>query len=176
MIYPNFNINPEGVFTMNEQSLFSQYEFVRQGILRTINDVTEEMAKEIPEGFPHNILWQIGHVNVSLEQIVFHFAGEQVNLPEGYADLFSRGTSPADWKTEPPTLETLRLQLSDQMDRLKQTFANRLDEKIAQPFEAGPLKLDTIGELILFSLFHESEHVGGIKGLKNGLKVLEKNK
>ncbi|WP_243387180.1 DinB family protein [Bacillus kexueae] len=158
---------------MENRSLFNQYEFVRHVLLHNLNDVSEEMAQEIPDGFPHHLLWQAGHVYVSLEQIVFHFSGEPVNIPEGYAELFQKGTRPSEWTKEPPSLEEIKNILQEQMYRVKETFENRLDEKIAQPFEAGPLKLETIGELLLFSLFHESEHNGCIKGIKNGLKMKE---
>jgi hypothetical protein len=50
--------------------------------------------------------------------------------------------------------------LSEQVNRIKETFAGRLDEKVANPFTAGSLKLETIGELLSYASFHESQHIG----------------
>ena len=155
---------------MNEKMIFDLFEFGRNSTLQAAKDITEENADVIPNGFPNSLRWQLGHMYASVEGIVFHFANETMNFPEGFVELFNRGTSPKDWKTTPPTLEEIIALLSEQQNRVKETFTGRLDEKISQPFSAGPLKLETIGELLSFASFHESEHIGIIKSLKQAVK------
>ncbi|WP_144549582.1 DinB family protein [Bacillus sp. X1(2014)] len=155
---------------MNEKMLFDQFEFARNVTLKVVQGITEENADIIPSGYSNSLRWQLGHIYVSVEGIVFHFANETPNLPEGYMELFNTGTNPTDWKTIPPTIEEILPLLSEQVKRVKETFSGRLDEKIAQPLPIGPLKLETIGELLSFASFHESEHIGIIKSLKNALK------
>ncbi|WP_335869103.1 DinB family protein [Bacillus sp. 2205SS5-2] len=156
---------------MNENLLMNQFEFARMIILNVGNEVTEEIADIIPKGFPNSLRWQLGHVYVTVEEILFYFANEKMNLPADYSELFSRGTKPSSWSSEPPAIEELFTLLKEQQSRVKETFSNRMDEKLSQTFEAGPLKLETIGEVLLFALFHESEHIGCIKSLKNAVKA-----
>lgn len=155
---------------MNEKMIFDQFEFARNITLHVANDITEENADVIPNGFPNSLRWQLGHVYASVEGIVFHMSNEKVNLPDGYAELFNRGTRPADWKITPPKVDEIMPLLSEQVGRVKETFSGRLDEKLPQPMNAGPLTLETIGELLAFASFHESEHIGCIKSLKNAIK------
>ncbi|MBY6036612.1 DinB family protein [Fictibacillus nanhaiensis] len=156
---------------MKENMLFDQLEFARHITLKVAEGVTEENADIVPEGFPNSLRWQLGHILASVEGIVFHFANESVNMPETYGALFDRGTRPSDWNTTPPTLEEIKSLLAKQMSRVKETFEGRLDEKLANPLPLGPtMQLETIGELIGFAAFHESEHIGVMKSLKNAVK------
>lgn len=157
-------------FIMNEKMIFDQFEFARNITLHVANDITEDNADVIPNEFPNSLRWQLGHVYASVEGIVFHMANETPNLPEGYAELFNRGTRPADWKTTPPKLDEIMPLLSEQVNRVKETFTGRLDEKLPQPKIADSLTLETVGELLSFASFHESEHIGCIKSLKNAIK------
>ncbi|MBY0147496.1 DinB family protein [Neobacillus niacini] len=155
---------------MNEKMIFDLFEFARNATLKVAQGITEENADIIPNGFPNSLRWQLGHIYVAVEGIVFHFSNETPNLPDGYLDLFKTGTKTTGWNITPPSIEELIPLLSEQVNRVKETFAGRLDEKIANPFTMGSLKLETIGELLSYASFHESEHTGIVKSLKNALK------
>jgi hypothetical protein len=155
---------------MNEKMLFDQLEFARMITLKVAEGITEENADLIPDGFPNSLRWQLGHIYTSVEGIVFHFANETMNLPQNYGELFNTGTRPVDWNTTPPTIEEIKSLLSEQMKRVRETFEGRLDEKIQNPLPIGPLTLETIGELISFASFHESEHIGVIKTMNHAVK------
>lgn len=156
---------------MTEKMIFDQLEFARTITLKVAEGITEENADLIPEGFPNSLRWQLGHIYTSVEGIVFHFANETMNLPENYSTLFNTGTRPADWNTTLPTIEEIKSLLSKQVKRVRETFEGRLDEKIANPLPIGPLKLETIGELISFASFHESEHIGIMKTMLHAVKT-----
>lgn len=161
---------------MNKKMIFDQFEFARNATLKVAQGITEENADIIPNGFPNSLRWQLGHIYVAVEGIVFRFANEIPHLPEGYLDLFKTGTKITDWQITPPSLEELHPLLSQQVNRVKETFSGRLDEKIENPFIMGTLKLETIGELLSYAAFHESEHIGIMKSLKNAHTVNEGNK
>jgi hypothetical protein len=156
---------------MNESKIFDQFEYARNATLKAAEGITEEIGDIIPNGYPNSLRWQLGHIYVAVEGIVFHFSNEIPNLPEGYMNLFKTGTKTTDWNTTPPSIEELISLLSEQVNRVKETFAGRLDEKITNPFTMGSLKLETIGELLSYASFHESEHIGIVKSLKNALNV-----
>lgn len=155
---------------MNEKMMFDQFEFARNITLKVADGITEQNADIIPNGFPNNLRWQLGHIYTSVEGILFHFGNEPMNLPEGFMDLFNTGTKPSDWTITPPSIEEILPLLTEQVNRVKETFKGRLDEKISNPLPIGPLQLETIGDLLGFASFHESEHIGVIKSLKNAVK------
>lgn len=154
---------------MKDEVVLAQFEFGRNGILKEAAEVTEEIADIVPTGLSNSLRWQMGHVLLSTEQLLFYFSGESMEVEEGYNELFASGTRPADWNKDAPSVEQLHTQLTEQMTRIRSTFEGRLDEEIEKPFKAGTLELHTIGELLLFVLFHESEHRGIMKVMKEEL-------
>ncbi|GAB7386300.1 DinB family protein [Bacillaceae bacterium] len=148
-------------------ALLTQVEIARDRTLQAMEDISEAEADIMPDGFSNTIRWNLGHILTIQEQLVFSLAGEPMQLPENYPGLFGNGTRPSEWKTEPPSLETLARQLREQTERLKSTFAGRLEQKAAKPFK----QLETIWELVAFSVYHEGIHQGVINGLKRVIRA-----
>lgn len=67
-----------------------------------------------------------------------------------------------DWTFDPPTKEQLVEELTAQLSRLSDITPEMLNEKLLTPYELGPFKFDTAGELFNFSLIHEAIHHGTI--------------
>ena len=61
---------------MNE-AIFNQLDFARGGTLKSVENVTEQEADIIPEGFANSIRWNLGHIYTVHEQFAFATAGER---------------------------------------------------------------------------------------------------
>ena len=146
--------------------LFDHLAFARATTLLVVEGVSESGATKIPEGFNNNILWNLGHVYLSLERFALHFAGEPVQIPESFATFFGGGTKPVDWVGEPPALAEVLELLKEQPNRIREKLQNRLNETVAQPITIRNVKLSTVGELLSFSLFPEGMHVQNLKILR----------
>ncbi len=121
----------------------------------------------LPEGFNNNLRWNLGHIYLVQEMFAFRFAGEPVQTPENFSQLFRKGTKPADWTAKPPTLEVLLAMLAEQPQRIQDTLHNRLDEQVKVPYTTGSgFTLSTVGEFLSFSLYHEGMHYNTISILK----------
>lgn len=155
---------------MNESILFNQFEMARNSTLHLAQDVTEEIADRVPNGLPNSLRWQLGHVYTSVESILFLATTGSNNLPEGYGKLFGFGSKPSEGQGNLPKIEEIISLLSGQLNRVKETFNGRLDEKLSNPLQFGPVQLNSIGEVLAFVTLHEGEHHGRIKALKDILK------
>jgi hypothetical protein len=80
---------------MNE-FILDQLEFVRTATLSAVEGLSDTEANVVPQGFNNNILWNLGHIYLVQERI-FHFAQEPLNIPEGFAKFFGSRIKPADW-------------------------------------------------------------------------------
>jgi len=157
---------------MTEEMLFNQMHILRTLTCQAVSDVSEAQAEQIPAGFRNNIRWNLGHILVIQEFLLFRLCGEALALSDDYFRMFGRGTSPADWPLERPSIAELCSLLEDQTERVRTTFSGRLGEPARRPFvwRAG-VELKTIGEILSFSLIHEGMHQGSISALK---RVTEK--
>ncbi len=156
---------------MNENVLFKQLDFIRLRTLAFLDATTEEQADVMPEGFRNSIRWNLGHILLCHENLLFSFLGDQDKkaIPEHYDKLFGFHTSPDTWKEEnlnPPSLYELRGLLEEQPKRLKEVFGGRLDEEAGKPFNLGSVTLNTLADVFSFVNWHEGLHQGNITTLK----------
>ncbi|CAN7604601.1 MULTISPECIES: DinB family protein [unclassified Paenibacillus] len=150
-----------------EQITLKQLDFIRKTTIKAVAGLSENTIDHIPEGFNNNIRWNLGHIYTVQEKFAFHFAGEPLHLPENFDRLFAKGTKPADWNEELPSLEELLALLAEQPKRIQSILQDRLDESVAKPFTTGSgLLLNTIGEFLNFTLYHEGMHFNTISILK----------
>ncbi|WP_010530194.1 DinB family protein [Lentibacillus jeotgali] len=154
---------------MNEEMIFQQINLVRQNTLNEMEDLSEEQADQIPEGFRNTIRWNLGHIYTVQNVLLSKFGGKNIETPPRYLELFAPGTKPADWQGDVPTLDELGQLLEEQPVKLREALSGQLDEKAAEPFQS----LSTIGEILNFTMYHEGMHVGTIKGLKKANSVVE---
>lgn len=147
--------------------LFNQLKVIRTNTLTAVKEVSEMQADSVPAGFNNNIRWNLGHIYLVQELFAFAFIPEPMEMPKGFTELFGRDTKPCDWKIQPPTLLELIELLEAQTSRIKEKLDTRLTEVVAKPFNMpSGLTLNTIGEFLTFSMYHEGMHVQTIKMLK----------
>ena len=131
-----------------------------------IKKCPENKRNVVPEGYKNSIHWQIGHILFSTENHVLRLSDQNKVLPESYQTFFAYGTKPLDWKEEPPTWDLLIKQLKEQLDYIQETLNDKLDTPVKENF----LKVNTIGELLVYNVSHVSEHLGVIFSMIKLLK------
>jgi len=152
--------------------IFKQLTFARKMTLKIVDGVTENDAVIIPDKFNNNMKWNLGHIYTVQERLVFKLAGEPVLLPDGYQEWFGNGSKPSDWKGYTPEINDLKPLLLNQTSRIIETFEQRISEKVASPYTTSSgLTLETIGELLTFSMYHEGMHFDHIKTYKRLLNL-----
>ncbi|WP_242220492.1 DinB family protein [Bacillus cereus group sp. BfR-BA-01380] len=142
--------------------VFKQFGMTRSYFIKNVESLSKEIVNVQPNGFNNTIHWHIGHVLTVAEQFMLGFPHKTTHLPANYIELFGNGTKPADWKGDVPTVEKLIIELKDQLVRLQQIPAERLNEKLEKPF----MVLETFGELAGLTLMHEANHLGQIQAMK----------
>lgn len=141
--------------------------YARTSITNHVADLSQEQMLLVPKRFDNNILWNIGHIMVSQQSIIYRRSGLPVNVSDEMVAMYKPGTSPADWNTLPNGAELIQMML-DQQQTLEDDFATG---KFSGPFEAlstsGGLAVNDIEGAFAFNLYHESLHWGAIQSLKN---------
>ncbi len=152
------------------QFLLSNMGLTRSSFIKNVEALEEGQVEVQPEGFNNNIHWHIGHVLTTAETFMFGYPKNTSHLPANYTELFAKGTKPADWQGDVPSVSVLIRQLKDQLNRMKEIPVESFSEKLKEPF----LGQETFGELINFALFHENLHLGHIQAMKRVIKTAVK--
>lgn len=146
--------------------LLNQLDVIRSVTLKSVESMFDEQADIQPEGFNNTIRWNLGHIYVVQERLAFHYAGFPVDVPQSYIEMFSNGTKPADWQGDPPLLAEICSRLAEQPGRIATLLGDRLAEPPVVPFRRFDGRLDTIGAIIGYSLYHEGLHNAAIALIK----------
>ncbi|WP_017185787.1 DinB family protein [Alkalibacillus haloalkaliphilus] len=150
---------------MNErqEGLFKGLETYREYFLYSIQDVTEEEAEIIPEGFRNNIRWNMGHTYLDQYLWIMAVTREKDEEIIKLNKWFGFGKTLADFTDETPTFSELKEMLKKQINDVKEKYAHRLEE-IHPPTEMEPYT--TIEQALVRTAFHEGMHLQTINDIK----------
>ncbi|WP_088103109.1 DinB family protein [Halalkalibacter urbisdiaboli] len=156
-----------------ENYLMKQLLTARESTINYVKDMEEAASELVPDKLNNNVKWNLGHIYVVGEKFLFHLTGEETKIPSNYPTFFKTGTSPANWKMNPPFLEELLDVLSEQMIRMNLALSGRMDEKVKEPYTTSTgFELTTVKELVSFCLYHEGMHFGAIKNISKLVKEI----
>lgn len=140
----------------------------RSYLLKEIAPLSTEQMHQIPVGFNHNILWNLGHLLASMQLIFYKRAGLPTLIDEKFITPFLPNTVP-DFTMSADEIETIKqLSLStiDAMhkDYKEKDFSNYIkSENIERVYG---IQVYTIDDALDFLLFHEGYHSSRIIAIK----------
>ncbi len=140
----------------------------RKALCKILDHYSLEDLNKIPEGFKNNLFWNIAHVVVTQQLLVYGLSGLEKNIPEAWIELYQKGTS----TTKNATNEELTLLKDFLFSTIEQTekdlkmgvFKNYSPYMTSTSFE-----LKSIHDSFHFNNFHEGIHLGYILALKKAL-------
>lgn len=122
-------------------------------------DYTLEQLNKIPIGFNNNLIWNIGHVMVSQQSLVYKGSNTPLNVSDELVAMYARGTKPERDITQAEA-DVIRELLFSLAEKTEQDYANSLFTTYnARKSEMG-FSLDTVEDAIAFNNHHESLHLG----------------
>lgn len=139
----------------------------RQSLVVAADAVPPEAWTETPAGLSNNVLWNVGHLAVTLDLLTYGLAGLDLPAPPEAVAAFRKGTSPADWDAPPDRESTRRLFLLGP-DRLESDVrAGRFDGAPFRSYTTTPgVTLTDLDGALAFNLYHEGIHLGAILALR----------
>ncbi|MFC4220840.1 DinB family protein [Flagellimonas marina] len=141
---------------------------------KILQDILQHTPKEelykIPEGFNNNIWWNIAHVVVTPQLLVYGLSGLEYTIEEELINTYRKGTFP---NGEPSAQEVEKVS----------TYLFSTVKHIQLDYEKGRLHVKNYKELttsvnvtltsaedaIVFSAYHEGIHLGAVRGLQKAL-------
>lgn len=150
------------------QHIIEQTLTTRSRLCELADSLDAEDLVRIPPGFANHILWNLGHIHVTLDILCYQFSGIDTGLDPQLVGDFRKGSSPAQW-TRSHAWSELRPQLLEQPRRLAADHAaGRFQDYRAYTTSAG-VHLASIDDAIAFNSFHEGIHLGYILAQRKAL-------
>ncbi|MAQ74875.1 MAG: hypothetical protein CL613_00915 [Aquimarina sp.] len=140
----------------------------RAALSKIIENYSLKQLNTVPEGFNNNLIWNIAHVIVTQQLLMYKLSGLPMQVSDEMVEKYKKGT-----KTE----RDISQEEVDIIKKLLLTTLNQtekdLKDQIFKNFNEYPTStgfvLRSIEDALHFNNFHEGIHLGYILALRKSL-------
>ena len=124
----------------------------------------------IPKGYNNNIIWNIGHIIVTEQLLVYKLSGLPMQVSEELISKYMKGTKPEGNVTQ-EEVDDIKGLLFSTIQQTKTDYNNgKFTDFQEYVLSTTGNTLTKVEEAISFNLFHEGIHFGYIMALVKALK------
>lgn len=138
-------------------------------ILHTfLQNTPKEDLFKIPEGFNNNIWWNIAHVVVTPQLLLYKLSGLDFTIEEELVNKYKKGTFP---EGEPSEAEMAKIMtyLFSTVEQFQQDYERGTFKNFQEYMTTPKVGLNSVEDALQFNVFHEGLHLGSILALKRAL-------
>lgn len=140
----------------------------RKAMAKILDHYSLEKLNTIPQGFTNNLFWNIAHVVVTQQLLVYGLSGLEKNIPEDWVDLYKKGTS-TERDANEDELNQLRNFLFSTIEQTEKDIDAKIFKEYSSYMTSTGFELQSISHAFNFNNFHEGIHLGYILALKKSL-------
>lgn len=144
---------------------FAILRTTRNNILNSITKLSVEQLNKIPEGYNNNIIWNVAHVVVTQQLLIYKLSGVLPKLEDPFIDRFKKGTEPSG-KIDNEEIEEINTLLVKTVDWLEEDYAKGVFKTFNEYSTSYGYALNSTNDAILFNNVHEGLHFGYIMAMK----------
>ena len=120
---------------------------------------TLEQLNKVPEGFTNNLIWNLGHIVVTQQLLVYKLSGLPMMVSDAMVEKYRKGTKPEGDVTQAEADEIKEL-LFNTLHKLETDYNNGIFVNYQEyPTSTGYILKSAAGA-IEFNNFHEGLHLG----------------
>lgn len=138
---------------------FKIWETNRNTYAKLLENYSLEQLNKIPEGFSNNLVWNLGHIIVAQQGLVYRLSGLPMNVSMEMYDTYKNGSKPTGTTTQEEVDELKRL-LFSLLAQTKEDYANGKFTTYSEYTTQTGFHLASTNEAIEFNNYHEGMHLG----------------
>ena len=123
---------------------------------------------KVPDGFNNNIIWNIAHVIVTQQLLVYNLSGLPTIVSKEMIDSFRKGTRPLRDLNQ-AEVDAISNLLFSTIEKTKDDYDSKLFQTYNQYTVTTKNTISNVEEAIEFNNFHEGIHLGYILALRKSI-------
>ncbi len=147
------------------EETFKLWETNRRHYLKLIENYSLEQLNKIPDGFSNNLVWNLGHIIVSQQGLVYRLSGLPTNVSDEMRNTYMNGTKPTGMTTQ-AELDELKVLLFSLMEKTKEDYAAGKFTTYNEYTTGTGFNLASTEEAIQFNNYHEALHMGFMMNIR----------
>lgn len=137
-------------------------------LLKFLTDFSLDQLNEVPKGYRNSIYWNIAHVVVTQQLLVYKLSGIPMLLETNLVDAYRKGTKTERDVTQ-QEVNHLKTLLFSTVEQTQRDYDSGIFKTYNQYTVSTNSTLTCVKEAIEFNNFHEGIHLGYILAMKNSI-------
>ena len=133
-----------------------------------LETLTLDQLNTKPKGFNNTIYWNIKHVVITQQLLVYKLSGLAALVSEAEIEVFRKGTQ-SEGNATKEDVELLKTQLFSTLEKTKEDYQNGMFKTYNEYTVSTKSTLTNVDEALEFNNFHEGIHFGYILAMKKSL-------
>lgn len=147
------------------ESIFKAWKTSRKIYSEFFDKYTLDQLNKVPDGFGNNLIWNIGHIVVAQQSLIYKTSNLQMHIPDDLFNRYKPGTKPTRQTSqrEANELKTLVMSLVEQTetDFSAGKFVSFNERMTKTGFHLASLK-----DAFEFNNYHEGLHLGYMMSIR----------
>ena len=135
-------------------------------LYKFLENFSLEQLNSVPKGYRNSIYWNIMHVVVTQQLLVYGLSNVQMLLDSEYIKAFRKGTKTKQDASQ-DDIEYLKSLLISTIEKTQSDYAAGIFTTFTSYTVSTKSTLTNVEEAIEFNNFHEGIHLGYILAMKN---------
>jgi len=140
-------------------TIFKTWTSIRKPYLNFFDNYSTRQLNETPGGFSNNLIWNIRHIIVAQQKLIYKDSNLPGYVPDGLAHLYNPETEPSREATqeEPAELKGLLIAL---IGKTIKDFQKGIFKAYNERTSAKDFHLAYVTDALVFNNYHEGLHLG----------------
>lgn len=137
----------------------------RNLLLQFLENHSLENLNKIPDGFSNNLIWNIGHIVVVQQMLVYKLSGLPMMVSDEMVEKYKKGSKPEHTVSEEEVNEIKKL-LFATLEQTKVDFANAIFDTYMEFTTGIGFTVKSAKSAMEFNNYHEGLHLGIMMQIK----------
>lgn len=147
------------------QTIFKAWKASRQLHLQFFDKYSPEQLNHIPQGFNNNLIWNLGHIIVAQQSLIYKSSNLDMNISDELVDFYKPGTRPTAIVSV-TEINELKMLLTSLIDQTETDFGNGKFVEFNERTTATGFHLGNLKDAFEFNNYHEGIHLGYMMSIR----------
>lgn len=152
----------------NNRREIEYLKITRNNFISILNNLSIDELNKIPNGFKNNVFWNIAHVIVTQQILVYKLSGLKMYLSDAYINEFKKGSAPTKIYSK-EDVEFLKTSLINLVKELVDDLDKNIFDNYNEYTTSYGVTLNSVSDAIAFNNIHEGLHLGYVMAMQKSL-------
>lgn len=144
---------------------FEITQTARKMILPFLENYSLEQLNAIPHGFNNNLIWNIAHIVVVQQMLVYNLSDLPMQVSDEMGNKYKRGTKP-ETEVKQEEVDAIKALLFKTIEQTEADWNAKIFKNYNEFTTMSGFTIKSAEDAIAFNYYHEATHIGIMMSLR----------